>query len=133
MTTFLLDSNVLIALAAEEHVHHPPARVWWAGLASFALCPIVEGALVRYMVRLGGSTGDALSTIQGFRNHPACEFWPDSLSYADLDLSRVRGHRQVTDAYLVRLAESHADSRLATFDRALAATYPVATELVPQA
>lgn len=50
---------------------------------------------------------------------PSCEFWPNSLSYADVDLNHVVGHRQVTDAYLLALARTHS-ATLVTFDAALA-------------
>ncbi|HEY2195739.1 MAG TPA: hypothetical protein VGH76_26025 [Actinomycetospora sp.] len=47
------------------------------------------------------------------------------------DLGHVRGHRQVTDAYLVGLAASHHDSRLARMDGALARERPRLMTLVP--
>ncbi|UUT34755.1 hypothetical protein [Microbacterium elymi] len=43
----------------------------------------------------------------GVHQHPKAEFWPDAVSYADGNLSEVRGHRQVTDAYLLSLARRH--------------------------
>ncbi|MGL5928860.1 MAG: hypothetical protein ACRCY8_08000 [Dermatophilaceae bacterium] len=56
------------------------------------------------------------------------EFWPDSISDADVDPADIRGHRQVTDSYLLALAESRG-ARLATFDAALAAR-SAAVELI---
>lgn len=47
------------------------------------------------------------------------EFWPDDVNLLKegcLDWSRVLGHRQVTDAYLVALAVRH-QGRLVTMDR----------------
>ncbi len=46
-------------------------------------------------------------------------FWPDSLSYAEIDTAGIIGHRQVTDAYLAALARSRT-GRLATLDEGLA-------------
>lgn len=46
-------------------------------------------------------------------------------------MAGVIGHRQVTDAYLVALARGHR-SRLATFDRGLAALHGDEVELLGQ-
>lgn len=131
MTTYLLDSNVVIARSAPEHIHHEAAVVWMETVERFAVSPAVEGSLVRFLVRTGRGAPAAVAGVRQIRNLDGYEFWPDSLSYADADLSRVRGHSQVTDAYLVRLAESHGDALLATFDKTLASTYPNLTVLVP--
>lgn len=120
MTTYLLDANVLIALTIEEHEHHQRVAAWLASVDRLALCPIVEGSLVRFLVRIGESAAVAAEVLTRFHADPRCEFWPDSVTYADADLSGVSGHRQVTDAYLVALVASRGDARLATLDRALA-------------
>ena len=131
MTTFLLDANVLIALTAREHVHHERVTCWAAGVQRFALCPIVEGALIRFAVRLGATVAEARQSLRLVRDRTGYEFWPDSLSYADVNLDHVRGHRQVTDAYLASLAGSRPDARLATLNEALTRTQPEVTLLVP--
>jgi toxin-antitoxin system PIN domain toxin len=123
--------NVLIALTVQEHEHHDRASIWASTVDSFATCPVVEGALVRFLVRLGESAITAVEVIQRIRNLPAGEFWPDSISYADIDLGHVVGHRQVTDAYLVNLAGSHA-ATLATLDEGLASLLPDHTFLLPE-
>lgn len=126
----LLDANLLIALVVEDHEHHDRAVACVADLERFATCPIVEGALVRFLVRLGEQTATATAVLAGLRDSPRCESWPDDLAFADVDLRHVTGHRQVTDAYLAALAENH-DGRLLTFDRALSATRPDVVQLVP--
>lgn len=131
MTTYLLDANVLIALTIQEHEHHERVRVWAAGIDHFALCPIVEGALVRFLVRLGDAAAAAVAVLRGIHAMPRYEFWPDDLSYADVDLDHVIGHRQVTDAYLVGLTHQHPGARLATLDQGLGATDPSRVVLVP--
>jgi toxin-antitoxin system PIN domain toxin len=128
--SLLLDANVLIALTVLEHEHHERATAWASTVDGFAICPVVEGALVRFMVRLGESAATAADVIQRIRDLPACEFLPDSISYGDVDLDHVVGHRQVTDAYLVSLARAH-DAVLATLDEALASTFPGNTQLLP--
>lgn len=133
MTIFLLDANVLIALTAREHVHHERVTQWAADVQQIALCPLVEGALIRFAVRLGASVADALQTLRLVRDRPGYEFWPDSLSYADAWLQHVRGHRQVTDAYLASLAGSRPKARLATLEEGLAQARPELTLLIPSA
>lgn len=133
MTTFLLDANVLIALTAAEHVHHRRASRWASEIESFALCPIVEGALVRFAVRLGATPMEARRTLDLVRARPGYQFWPDSLSYADVLMDHVHGHRQVVDAYLVSLVRSRPKAVLATLDQVLVAQFPEQTLLVPGA
>ena len=131
MTTYLLDANVLIALTVEEHEHHRRVATWLAGVERVALCPIVEGSLVRFLVRIGENVAVASEILRLSYANPRCEFWPDSVTYAEADLGAVRGHRQVTDAYLLALVASRDEARLATLDRALAQLSPDLTALVP--
>lgn len=129
--TYLLDANVLIALTVDEHEHHMRSTAWAAAVDRFAICPIVEGALVRFLLRLGESAATAAEVVQRIHALPSCEFWADSMSYADVDLGHVVGHRQVTDAYLVSLARANA-SALATLDEGLAKSIPGHTVLLPE-
>ena len=131
MTTYLLDANVLIALVAHEHVHHERATRWAQTIEHFALCPIVEGALIRFSLRLGIRADDAVRSLRLVRERRGYEFWPDSLSYIEADLARLHGHRQVTDAYLASLARSRPDALLATMDEGLAAAHRDSTLLIP--
>jgi len=129
-TTYLLDANVLIALSVAEHVHHDRATRWAATTGRFALCPIAEGALIRFLVRLGVRAHDAQQLLKVLRTNPEVEFWADSISYGDADLTRVRGHRQTTDAYLVALAKARGGV-LATLDEGLAGEHPDLSLLLP--
>jgi uncharacterized protein len=128
--TYLLDANALIALTLTDHEHHERAASWAATADRIGLCPIVEGALVRFLVRLGQGPATAISLLDQLYASPRCEFWPDAISYRDADLAQVGGHRQVTDAYLVATAAERR-ARLATFDQALAATMPHHVALIP--
>ena len=130
MTTYLLDANVLIALTVAEHEHHARASVWASGITRFAVCPVVEGALVRFLARIGESAAVAQRVLGAIQALPACEFWPDSLSYTAADLDRVRGHRQVTDAYLVSLAADRPDALVATLDEGLVQSHPERAVLI---
>ncbi len=118
--TALLDANVLIAVVVAEHVHHDAAADWLsASDTGFATCPITQGSLVRFLLRTGQSAvaaRDVVSAVEGANRH---EFWPDSVSFADVEIGGVVGHRQVTDAYLAQLARSR-NGQLATLDSGLA-------------
>ena len=133
MSVRLLDANVLIALFDADHVHHEPVRDWFIALRDgFATCPIVEGALTRWIVRIGGNSGAAaaqreLKKLAADSRH---HFWPDDLAYADVEWKGVLGHGQVTDAYLAALARKHG-GRLVTLDRGLAALHHDVAEPIP--
>lgn len=131
MTTYLLDANVLIALTVAEHEHHERATRWAAGISQFAVCPVVEGALLRFFVRMGETSDAASGVLRAVRIHPNCEFWPDSASYLDADLTRVRGYRQLTDAYLASRALAKG-ALLATLDEGLKHAMPEAVCLLPR-
>lgn len=129
--TVLLDANVLIALLVDDHVHHVAAETWFTGLeGNFATCPISQGSLMRLLIREGQPAATARVILTGAAAHPRHEFWPDDVSYGDVPIRGIVGHRQVTDAYLAQLARAH-EARLATFDQALATLYTDVTDLVP--
>lgn len=129
--TYLLDANVLIALLVRSHAHHEAARRWLADVETVAVCPVAEGALVRYLVRTGESPALPTALLAEVHANRRFTWWPDDLSYKDLALTGIVGHRQVTDTYLVQLAARHG-ARLATFDRALAARHPDGALLIPE-
>ena len=130
MTT-LLDANVLIALVITDHVHHATAEDWFADSAdSFATCPITEGSLLRVLIRGGRSAGGAQAVLNAIRDSEHHEFWPDSITYSDVPLNGVLGHRQVTDSYLAQLARMQG-GRLATFDQGLAKLHADVADLLP--
>lgn len=118
--TVLLDANVLIALVVPEHVHHDATAEWLSAFdAGFATCPITQGSLVRFLVRAGQSAAAARDVVDAIEQVDRHEFWPDSVSFADVEVGGVIGHRQVTDAYLAQLARSR-NGQLATLDSGLA-------------
>ncbi|MCL2161924.1 MAG: PIN domain-containing protein [Betaproteobacteria bacterium] len=133
MSARLLDANVLIALFDADHVHHAIVRDWFIALNDgFATCPIVEGALTRWIVRIEGHSGTAAAQceLRKLAADSRHRFWPDDLAYADVEWKGVLGHSQVTDAYLAALARKHG-GRLVTLDRGLAALHHDVAELIP--
>ena len=129
-TSHLLDANALIALVIAEHEHHGRVTAWVTQVDKVALCPITEGAMVRYLIRVGETAATASQLLNTLRESPRVDFWPDSISYTEAALEHVTGHRQVTDAYLSSLAASH-QARLATLDVALATELGATFDLIP--
>jgi uncharacterized protein len=128
--TTLLDGNVLVALAVDEHVHHDVAAAWFERESdAFATTPITQGTLVRLLVRQGLTADVALSVLIGFTAHERHEFWPCDRPYDSIALRGVVGHRQVTDGYLAAQARAR-DAKLATFDEGLAITHADVAELL---
>jgi uncharacterized protein len=129
--TSLLDANVLIALVVAEHVHHDAAAEWLASTdEQFATCPITQGSLVRFLVRTGQPVAVARDVVSAVESAPRHEFWPDAVSFAEVQCDGVVGHRQVTDAYLAQLARSR-DGQLATLDSGLAHLHSDVALLIP--
>lgn len=129
--TVLLDSSVLIALNVGDHTMNEAATKWFEVTdEKFATCAITQGALVRHLVRNQWEAVDAVSLISLISNSPRHEFWPDDVSFAQVSVRGVIGHRQVTDAYLAQLSRHHG-GRLATFDKGMVALHKDVVEVVP--
>ncbi|MYA88308.1 MAG: VapC toxin family PIN domain ribonuclease [Boseongicola sp. SB0662_bin_57] len=124
--TFLLDLNLLLALAWPSHVHHDVAHAWFEREASpgWATCPLTQLGFVRLssnpaFTSDAVSPPEALSLLQAITAMDGHEFWPDHVdcvSASFVDGLRITGHRQVTDAYLLSLARERPGC-LATLDR----------------
>lgn len=124
----LLDVNVLIALLDAGHIHHVLAMSWLEREIGhgWASCPITQNGCVRIMsqpnypgalpaAQVAARLAEASASIEH-------EFWPANVSLLEagvFDWSRILGHRQVTDAYLLSLAVRHG-GRLVTFDQRIA-------------
>ena len=120
----LLDANVLIALTTRTHSHHEQATKWFAAeRPHFATCPITQGSLIRfYLHSVPGATATAArELLHSITSMPRHEFWPDDVELSEAlghAAGHLKGHRQLTDAYLLALAHRHA-AVLATFDTGL--------------
>jgi len=125
---YLLDTNVLLALAWPNHVHYGETLAWFQtkGAAAFRTCPITQTGFVRISSNPAFTVHavqpvDAMALLNRITAFPGHAFWPDDLGLdALLRFSPLVTHRQVTDTYLVALAIEHGGV-LATLDRGIAA------------
>jgi hypothetical protein len=128
VTAFLLDANVLIALAWPAHSAHGRVQRWFSRNAKhgWATCPFTECAFVRIVSNPAFSPNfltlpEAIRLLALNVNHPTHRFWADELPFEDAVRhvqGRLVGHNQVTDGYLLGLA-LHRKGRLATLDESL--------------
>ena len=127
---YLLDANVLISAVTIVHDSHPRALRWLRTGVEFAVCPIVEGSLARFLLRKGAKDQIApfLERVHSFSHF---HWIDDDLTYADVYWDDVIGHKQATDVYLASLAVAHG-MKLATFDEGIAQLRPEDTFLVPK-
>jgi toxin-antitoxin system PIN domain toxin len=126
MTVHLLDVNVLVALLWPAHDDHQKAQKWFGrnANAGWATCPLTQGALVRILSnpafsRDAVSPHEALKLLAMNLKHPAHHFWADDITLNDaiqLLGTRLVGHQQITDAYLLGLA-LHRKGKLVTMDK----------------
>jgi toxin-antitoxin system PIN domain toxin len=121
----LLDVNVWLALFDERHAHHATAcKLLASPQVKIATCPLTENGVFRILSMpsyfLGRLTFQQIrETLQLVCAQVDHEFWPDDLSLRTddvLEWSRMTGHNQITDAYLLALAVKHGGS-LASFDQ----------------
>jgi uncharacterized protein len=127
VTRALLDVNVLIALLDSDHVDHERARGWVDAeiVHGWASCAITQNGFVRIISapRYPSPVPPAqaigrLARAAATEHH---EYWLCSVSLLDdelIDYSRLHGHRQVTDAYLLALATANG-GRFATLDQSI--------------
>jgi len=130
VTAFLFDVNLLIALMWPAHEDHDRAQQWFANNAhhGWATCPFTQAAFARILANPAFSSdavspAEAAALLASNLKHPNHQFWADEITLAQAIepfSSRLTGHQQVTDAYLLGLA-MHRKGKLATMDQAVAA------------
>ena len=121
----LLDVSVLLAIIDAEHKFHHKCREWWSDNNGFgwASCPLTQNGFVRVISQSAYERPvplmEAMRTLRVSTASPLHEFWPDDLTILDhalIDHTRMLGHKQITDVYLLALAVKHG-GRLVTLDR----------------
>jgi len=124
----LLDLNVLIALTEPRHDDFHKAQEWFnsSGRDNWGVCPLTELGFVRSTTNPSFRPGPrsrekATSILRGLADRPGYRYWPMTDSWGTLTApfaSRIFGHQQVTDAYLLGLAIKE-NGVLVTFDRGI--------------
>jgi toxin-antitoxin system PIN domain toxin len=130
MKGYLLDTNVLIALLWPSHAQHDRAVKWFARHRgkTWATCPLTETGFVRIVSNPAFSrdavtpreAAGVLAANAAAKDH---QFWPDEEPFVEAAAfagTRLVGHQQVTDAYLLGLALRRG-GMLATLDERIAA------------
>ena len=125
MGVFLLDINVLMAMAWPNHDHHKAVLDWWAGKAGdqWSTCPMTQCGLVRLScnpkVMPGAKTvAEAFKLLDRIMATPRHIFWEDDFTLSDprfVSKNRIQGYRQITDVYLLGLSIRRG-GQFATFD-----------------
>ncbi|HWF08320.1 MAG TPA: TA system VapC family ribonuclease toxin [Bryobacteraceae bacterium] len=126
MAVSLLDTDVLMALAWPNNLHHDAAHRWFAENQhrGWATCPHTQLGFLRLsmqpaVVKTAIGFGDALRALTASVSSSKHEFWPMTFSFIEIaeDIrSRIAGHHQLADAVLIDLAMRNS-GKLATFDR----------------
>jgi toxin-antitoxin system PIN domain toxin len=122
----LLDLNVLIALTDTEHTHHQMAWKWFAssGQERLGICPLTEAGFLRVTTNSAFHPGphtmaQAIAILQTLKQRDDYWYCPMEESWVTLTApfaTRISGHQQVTDAYLLGLAIKQ-KGVLVTFDK----------------
>jgi toxin-antitoxin system PIN domain toxin len=130
---WLLDGNVLVALAIDTHEFHEQVKRWFDSQTEpFATCAITEGTLLRVHMKVAqdSSAAAAWFVLSAIHIMPDHVFWNDGFSYREVPFGSLAGAKQVTDAWLAELARRRG-AQLATLDIGLVALHPDVAFLVP--
>jgi toxin-antitoxin system PIN domain toxin len=130
---WLLDGNVLVALAIDTHEFHERVQRWFDSQSeSFATCAITEGTLLRVHMKLAedGSAAAAWSVLEAIHAMPDHVYWNDGFSYREVAFAGVTGSKQVTDAWLAELARRQ-KAQIASLDLALVVLHSDVGFLIP--
>lgn len=141
MAVWLLDVNALVALAWEEHAAHRTmiARMSALNGDHWGTSTVTQLGFIRIssmpgILQPAPAPEGARLALSALLTHPMHRFLADSPTPpVDLaaEISVLRGHRQITDAYLIALARHHGAGIL-TFDRGMHLLAPDRVEMLLQ-
>jgi hypothetical protein len=127
---FLLDVNVLVALAWPDHEFHDRAGLWFASHQrhGWATCALTQTAFVGILSNPSFSSDaltprNAMHVLETNLSVPGHQFWKETIPLAAAIrncAARITGHQQIADAYLAGLAVHHR-GKLATLDKGIKA------------
>jgi len=117
-TEALLDVNVLIASVFQDHPHFARATKFVEELEHFYTCPTTQGGFLRFATRPWKdnsgleqpprlSMAEAHAKLKELTAVTGHAFLPDDIAFTELALRSMSGHKQWTDAYLLKLARRH--------------------------
>jgi uncharacterized protein len=121
---WLADVNFLLALFDADHAFHEKAMRWWLDNNStgWATCPLTQNGFVRILSQPkythALAVNGAIDVLHRATSDVHHQFWADDTSLLDAAVfnhTKLSGHRQITDAYLLSLAVKR-NGRLVTFD-----------------
>jgi len=121
---YLLDVNVLIALADPYHIHHERVQKWFhrEPARAWATSPLTENGFLRILGNPAykdspGTPAKLQKVLRAMCSVPGHQFWPDAISLRDHDLyPSLPSAKHLTDYYLLALA-IHRKGKLASLDR----------------
>jgi toxin-antitoxin system PIN domain toxin len=133
MKGYLLDVNVLIALAWPNHLQHASAHKWFAREHSkgWGTCMVTQIGFVRVSshpaIEHHVSTQEAWRKLLEIVALPSHSFWTEPQDGCRNEaflgtMPNTLTHGHVTDGYLATVADLHG-GKLATYDRQLARTF----------
>jgi toxin-antitoxin system PIN domain toxin len=129
MSLALFDINFLIALAWPNHQFHSITSDWFARNRNqdWATCTVTQLGFIRlssnrsYLQNTEKTPEEARLLLAELISQPRHRFLSDAPAPISLtEVSRIMGHQQLTDAYLLGVARV-SRAKLVTFDRRLAA------------
>jgi uncharacterized protein len=134
MKGYLLDANLLIALAWPNHTQHAKAHEWLAKASpiGWGTCTVTQLAFVRISshpkVESHVSTQEAIEKLYEILTLPEHSFWPEPPDGFNnpafvATIPKILTHGLVTDGYLATVAAFNS-GMLATLDKQLARTFP---------
>lgn len=140
MTVYLLDINLMLALADPMHLHHEAAHHWFGETRQWATCPVTENGFVRIAShpKYPNRPGDLATVVVLLRQFCATtrhHFWSEGISLKEMLLPGIAiTHNHITDIYLLGLAVHH-QGKLATLDQHIPVMSihggPQALEIIP--
>lgn len=134
---YLLDTNLLLALAWPNHEFHESAHSWWKKSPKrWATCAITELGFIRLssnpaFARDAVTQYEAAELLDRLISLEQHEYWERLPHLEARQFRGIMGHKQVNDTYLLKLALLHR-GKLATFDSGIRGiARPQSLELVP--